>query len=51
MKGKYGGKLPNYLDRVKWRYAINEFQARCYLSMDRALMDEKYYYVPLPKKV
>ena len=49
LKSKYGGKLPNYSDRVKWRYAINEYQARCYLSMDHALMDEKYYYVPLSK--
>ncbi|CAK0795080.1 unnamed protein product [Prorocentrum cordatum] len=37
LKSKYGGKLPNYKDRVKWRYAINEYQARC------------YYYVPLSK--
>ncbi|CAK0791422.1 unnamed protein product, partial [Prorocentrum cordatum] len=49
LKAKYGGKLLNYADRVKWRYAINEYQARCYLSMDHALMGEKYYYVPLAK--
>ena len=43
----YGGRLPSHTDRNKWRYIVNEFQARCLLIADHPLYDNHYFYVPL----